>query len=361
MVYNSVTIPVTIFYAINGLTHLYYALKLKKKYPEHNFINSFLIFILWIVAGILFPFFFIRDTSQIRWFEGLAFQIICIYAPLLIFFILYYQYQVVLKKNPDLRKERTIENFKANFTLMDVKNLNNRKTALKTDFHRKAFHLLPAVVIIFLWLFAVYIWDDIWKADQFWGISGPEYGIFLILTVGYTGIIIFAALDYLRLSHIFSSGNFFHLIPTCISNTLGKTLKKNEIYEFTRPVALVLSLVPTLFLSFGIFTASALIATLGDGAASIFGLRFGKTNFPKSSNKTIIGYISGFSTSLGISVLILWLFEHGTFNLGQIMIISFFGALTFLVIDILNLKIDDNILNPIFCAYIMTFISILIS
>ena len=352
MVYNCLTLPVTLFYIGNGFAHLYYALKLKKKYPNHNFINSFLIFILWIVAGVVYPLFFIGDTSQVRWFEGLAFQIICIYAPLLIFIILYYQYQFILKKKPHLRDHRTIEKFIEHFTLMDIKNLNNRKNALKTDFHRKAFHLLPAVIIIFLWLFAVYIWDAMWDADQFWGISGTEYGIFLILVVGYTGIIIFAALDYIRLSHIFNKSNIYHLLPTCISNTLGKTLKKNEIYEFTRPVALVLSLIPTLFLPFGVFTAVALIATLGDGAASIFGLRYGRIHIPKSSNKTLIGYVSGFLFSFGISILVFWMFEP-SFTIFKIIIIGLFGALTFLIIDILNLKIDDNILNPIFCALIM--------
>ena len=356
MVYNIFTFPVTFFYISNGFLHLYYALKLKKKYPNHNFSNSFLIFLLWIVAGIVYPLFFIRDTSQVRWFEGLALQIICIYAPLLIFFILYYQHKYVLKKNPQLRNDRTINNFIDRFTLMDIKNLNNRKIALKTDIHRKAFHLLPAVIIIFLWLFAVYIWEDIWNADQFWGISGTEYGIFLILTVGYTGIIIFAALDYIRLSHIYNKGNIYHLLPNCISNTLGKTLKRHEIYEFTRPVALVLSLVPTLFLPFGIFTAVALIATLGDGAASIFGLKFGRIHIPKSSNKTLIGYISGFLVSFGISVLILWIFENHYLIFSKTVIISFVGALVFLIIDILNLKIDDNILNPIFCASLMSFL-----
>ncbi len=354
MVYNFLTLPVTIFYIGNGFAHIYYALKLKKKYSDHNFTNSFLIFLLWIAAGLVYPLFFIRDTSQVRWFEGLAFQIICIYAPLLIFFILYYQHQFVLKKSPHLRNNRTIEHFIERFTLMDIKNLNNRKVALKTDIHRKAFHLLPAVIIIFLWLFAVYIWDGIWNADQFWGISGTEYGNFLILTVGYTGIIIFAALDYIRLSHIFNKNNIYHLLPTCISNTLGKTLKKNEIYEFTRPVALVLSLIPTLFLPFGLFTTVALIATLGDGAASIFGLKFGRIHIPKSSNKTLMGYISGFLTSFGISILILWIFENQNLTILTIIIIGFSGALVFLFIDILNLKIDDNILNPIFCASLMS-------
>ncbi|MFX1311751.1 MAG: hypothetical protein ACFFHD_03930 [Promethearchaeota archaeon] len=361
MVYNGFTLPVTIFYIGNGFAHLYYALKLKHRFPEqHNLLNSAVIVILWFIAGLLYPLFFLRDTPQVRWFQGLAFQIICIYAPLLIFCILYYQYQFLLKKNPHLRDNRTIDNFMEQFPLMDINNLNNRKYNLKTDVHRKAFHLLPAIIIIFLRFFAINIWDDLWDAEKFWGISGLEYSVFLIVTVGYTGIIIFAALDYVRLSHIFNKGNIYHLLPSCISKTLGKTLKKNEIYEFSRPVALILSLVPILFLPFGIFVATALIATLGDGTASICGLKYGRIHFPKSSNKTLIGYLSGFLISFGISILVLWLFAQKSFIIPQIFIIGFGGALIFLIIDILNLKIDDNILNPIFCGYFMLFLSLVL-
>ncbi|MFX0028048.1 MAG: hypothetical protein ACFE8B_02475 [Candidatus Hermodarchaeota archaeon] len=353
MVYNWFTLPIMFFYFGNAFAYLYYTIKLKRKFPHnHNILNSLMIVGLWILAGIVFPEFFIRNTSQYQWFQGLALQIICIYAPLLIFFILYYQYQFVLKKDPSLKESRTIHKFLDQFPLIDMKNLTKRKLALKTDLHRKAFHLLPAVIVIFLRLFAIYIWDDIWEADKFWGISGVEYSIFLIVTVGYTGVILFAGLDYIRLSHSFNRGNIYHLLPNCISNTLGKTLKKNEVYEFSKPVALVLSLVPILFLPFGLFTAIALIATLGDGAASIFGLRFGKIHFPKSSEKTIIGYVAGFLTSFSISFISLWIFEH-QFNFTEIILISFSGALVFFIVDVSNLKIDDNILNPLFCAFIM--------
>jgi dolichol kinase len=353
MVYNWFTLPITFFYIGNALIHLFYAIKLKRRYPEkHNLLNSIIIVILWIIAGILFPLFFRRDTTQYRWFQGLAFQIICIYAPLLILGILYYQYQFVMKKDPSLRKKRTIDQFLEQFHLMDIEHLINRKLALKTDFHRKTFHLLPALIIILLRFFAINIWDGMWNADIFWGISGTEYSIFLIVTVGYAGVILFAGLDYIRLSHIFNNGDIYHLLPNCISNTLGKTLKKNEIYEFTKPVALVLSLVPILFLPFSIFMAVALIATLGDGAASILGLRFGKIHIPKSSNKTLIGYVSGFLVSFFTAFSILWAFEH-MLNVNEIILISISGAVVFFLIDVFNNRIDDNILNPILSALVM--------
>jgi len=279
-------------------------------------------------------------------------QIICIYAPLLILFILFYQRRFIIKNNKELKHERTIENFLEKMDSVYKGKSKNKNYPLITDLHRKAFHLIPVVVIIFLWLFAVKIWDGIWDADLFWGITGEEYAVFLILTIGYTAIFIFAALDYVRLSYIFEDRNIYHLMPNSISNILVKTLKTNEIYEFTKPVALVLSFVPIFFLPMSIFSSAALISTLGDGAASILGIRFGKKTFPKGSKKTIIGYLAGFLSSLGCSIIVFLIFEP-FMPIIKLSIISVSGALTFLTIDLLNLKIDDNITNPILCGLIM--------
>ncbi len=223
---------------------------------------------------------------------------------------------------------------------------------IKTDLHRKALHLLPAGVIIVLWIFAVYIWDGLWNADEIWQITGMEFGRFLILTAGYSGILIFGALDYIRLSIIFENHNLFHLIPDNVLTLLGKTMKRNENYNYIKPIVLALPFTIIFIFPFSIFAAAALIATLGDGAASVFGLRFGKVRFPKSSEKTIVGYIAGFLTSFIIAIICFWAFDNGL-KFIEIMMISLSGALVFLIIDFSNLKIDDNILNPLFCALIM--------
>jgi dolichol kinase len=140
---------------------------------------------------------------------------------------------------------------------------------------------------------------------------------------------------------------------------LIKALKRNENYEFTKNAVLILSLVPLLFLPFGIFTAVALITSIGDGVASIMGVSFGRHHFPKTSGKTIIGYVSGFFASFGVSMFALWLFETDIVPCKMI-VMSLSGAFVFLSIDLLSLKIDDNILNPIFCALIMTFFYIIL-
>ena len=107
------------------------------------------------------------------------------------------------------------------------------------------------------------------------------FGRFLILTAGYSGILVFAALDYVRLSYIFENRNLYHLLPDNVLNLLTKAMKRKELFEFLKPVSMVLALVPAFFLPFGIFCAIALIATIGDGAASLIGESFGKHHFPK--------------------------------------------------------------------------------
>ena len=361
MVYNIFTIPVTFFFIANGCAQLYYGFKLKRKFPNyHNFLNTIAICILWVIAGVLYPLFFERDFYNIRYFEWLSMTIICIYAPLLIIGILLFEYFFFIRNHPEKKQKRNFQQF---FNAFNDSNKNSYKGgghSFNTDVHRKVFHLLPAVLIIFLWVFAVYIWEGLWSANLFWGINGEEYGIFLILTVGYAAIFIFAALDYVRLSHIFPKKNFFNLMPQSVSNLLLKTLKRKENCEFTKPVALILSLVPIFFwVPFSIFTAAALIASLGDGAASLLGLKYGRYHFPKKSSKTIIGYVSGFVVSFGASALAFWLFEP-SIREGEIIILALGGALGFLLVDLLNLSLDDNIVNPIVSALIMTSIYLII-
>lgn len=355
MVFTIWTLPISILFISIGFGQLYFCIRLKKKFPEeHVFINSFIIFGLWVIAGILYPFFYPQDNEYVRFFQCLSMNIICIFAPLLVFLILLYQSKIVLKDKPELRENRTITKFLENYDLMNVNKINNKSYSLRTDFHRKIFHLLPGLIIIIIYNFAIEVWDGLWNANLVYGITGYEYAMFLILTIGYTGVILFAALDFVRLSFIFEKTNIYSLLPDCLSNLLIKSLKRNENYEFTKNVVLVLSLVPLLFLPFGIFTAAALITSIGDGVASIMGVSFGRYHFPKKSSKTIIGYISGFLASFGVSLFALWLFEP-LLTPSKMIVISLSGALVFLIIDLLNLKIDDNILNPIFCGLIMVF------
>ncbi len=358
MTINIIVLPVILLFMANGVLHLYYSIHLRRKFPKnHNSLNSIIIVVLWIIAGMTYPFLYPDNTPQIKWFQGLSTTIICILTPGMILIILLYE-SFIVKKNPQIKKnrERIIDPDK--FNQMKIDQRNSGQLSLKIDIHRKLLHLFPVLMILFLWIFATQIWEGMLHQDELWGISGIDYAKFLILTVGFSGIMVFAILDYLRLSFIFDKGNLTYLVPDNVTNLLNKSMKANENFEFLRPASLVLSFEPIFFLPFEIFAATVLIATIGDGAASVFGLKFGNCHVDKNNNKTIIGHLAGFGVSFLISVLALIVFSP-SLNLIKISFIALIGALTFLVIDILSLKIDDNILNPLACGILMWISSLL--
>jgi dolichol kinase len=356
-----ILLPVQIIFLINAGGHLLYALKLNGKYgKEHNLGNSIITVILWIIAGVLYPSYFLTfDSPYTPLFRQISFFFICIFTPLMVLLILAYQYIIVIQNDPKIKQKRNITQFLKEFEAHNIHVNNSTSHSLKNDIYRKILHIFPAAVILVLWIFAVYIWDGMWHADEFWGISGEQFGTFLIITAGYSGVLVFAALDYVRLSYIFEQRNLFHFLPDNVSELLSKSMKRNEIFEFTKSAAMVLAFTPIFFFPFGIFIAAALIATIGDGAASICGLKFGKKNFPKTSNKTIIGYIMGTLVSFLIAMVSLLIFTP-TISLLKIVLIATGGALSFVLIDLTNLNLDDNILNPITSGIVMGLLYIFI-
>lgn len=362
MVYTLINLPVVIFYIANGLIHLYYSIKLRKKFPnEQNFIKNLVIVSLWIIGGLIYPFFFISDSPNMPFFQFMSMFFIVIFTPFMIFLVLYYQHLRV-KKEPELKKSRCLNNFFKEFEQKSGGITDLKTHTLKTDLHRKALHLFPASLIIFLWVFAIYIWAGWWNADAVWGVTGEDFGVFITITAGYGGIWVFGMLDYLRLSCIYDRGNYFWLIPDNVLNLLGKAIKRKEFYEFIGPTVLVISFIPVFLfarISFGIFAAATMIATIGDAFASLGGMKFGKHHFPKNSHKTIEGYIFGFVGSFGIAFIALVVFSAEA-TLGKLLIMAFAGATVFLIIDLLSLKVDDNILNPLFCGFTMGLIYLIL-
>ncbi len=335
---------------------LYYGLRLRKEYETSNFANTVCTVGLWIVAGLCYPFFYQNATPQVEFLQILSSIIIVGFTPGLLILILYYQKRVVARK-PILKEARTIDNFlkkyglrRATFGKKDPTGMEPIKQdyTLKVDLKRKLLHFVPAIAIVGMWTFATMIWAGLWGQNLVWQISGEDFGYFLILTIGYAGIFIFAVLEYVRFSYLFPKRNVFHLLPTNVLHLLCGAMKPREFSEFIKPVPLVLAFVPGFFLPFGVFASIALGATLGDGAASVFGKRFGKKHWPKDSPKTVAGFIAGFITTFVISCGCLALF--GSYILPNILLLAAVNAGIFLLIDIWNPPIDDNILNPLLCA-----------
>src|SRR5271157_1447767 len=354
--YNIETLPVAIFFVGNAVVWLIYGLRQKRVYQTHNFASTILTCLLWVVAGLCYPFFYQQDSPSVRFFQFLSNFFIIGVTPILLITILYYQKRVV-DRTPELKEQRTLENFLKGYgidpdSLGKVEYNGNGcycgEYSFTTDFKRKLLHLVPALAIVGLWVFATRMWAGVFGLDKVWQISGEDFGVFLILTVGYAGIFVFAALEYVRFSYLFPKGNIFYLLPNNVLNLLCKAMKPREFTEFIKPPALILAFVPAFFLPFGLFACVALGATIGDAAASMFGKKFGKTHWPKKSPKTIVGYVAGFTTTFLVSLASLWFLS--AYTSAQMLILALVNAVIFFGVDVINLKVDDNILNPLFCG-----------
>ena len=203
MVLNIYIIVVVLLTFANGFAHFYFAVKIKNRFPnESNFLNSIAISILWFVAGGLYPFFFPIDDQFRRFYHILGAQIICIYSYAVVLFLFVVQYLFRVWRHPEIKEERTIENFIKKFNERNDKkslDLNKKSHSISTDINRKLFHLIPPGVLIILWEFAIHFWADVFNQDVIWGITEEEYGVWLIMTIGFTGVMVFGVLDYIRL------------------------------------------------------------------------------------------------------------------------------------------------------------------
>ena len=197
---------------------------------------------------------------------------------------------------------------------------------LKWDVNRKSFHTIP-VVLIFLIVLLI----------------GRD--ISLILTVGYAGIVLFGAFDFIRFSFVYKNRGVNHLIPKPFVNSLSKLVKRKELFEPLKTVPLILGITPALFLPFNLFIAVSLVATISDGVASVMGHAFGKRKSSRNG-KTGSGYLGGVIASF-LLVIASSLLISPVFNFNQSLLFAFAGAFAFFMGDVINWQIDDNIVNPL--------------
>ncbi len=337
---NLYPILVSIFYILNGFVQLSIAIKLHKRFKEHSFSTSISTFILWIFAAIAYPFLILKADGAIDDYSFHSFFWIAIFTPFAIFCILFYQF-ILLKKKPELRETRKPESLE-----MKLASQGNEGHAYDffVDLKRKVLHLIPALLIIGLYYFGILIKD-------------VSMSFYLIITVGYAGIFAFAMLDLLRFSWLFGTTKYYELLPTKIFNTLTETMKPRELVEFIKSAAMILAMIPILFFDFGVFVSTALISTVGDGCASVFGKAWGKKNWPKRSPKTIVGYIAGILASCSLTFLSLLLFQP-EYSPIKIILLCFVSGVLFFLVDVSNSKIDDNILNSIVVGFALGIFSI---
>ncbi|MHA1272104.1 MAG: hypothetical protein ACTSQP_01645 [Promethearchaeota archaeon] len=243
---------------------------------------------------------------------------------------------------------------------IDVNTYENGEIKLKREYMRKSFHSVVILVVICYFMLALIINDfvyniyvsdpdlyySIWKTHEY--PLNPKSTSNLEVTIKWTLMFFISALIFLTIPDIFRIYNRKYSI---FSGVYKRVIRLKEFYTLGPQVYLTLGCTFTFLLAvLGIFIpavaiAGMMIAAFGDAAAAIIGRRFGKHKFQtfiqREELKSYEGLIAGFIVS----------YISAFFFVGPIFAIL--GALTFSILDYLNPKIADNILNPILCTITM--------
>jgi len=114
---------------------------------------------------------------------------------------------------------------------------------------------------------------------------------------------------------------------------------------------LILLIIPDIEISMAAIT----ISVIGDAFASLFGRKFPNHKISISPSKSYEGVIGGVFSGFVSGVIILIF----SLNIFSSIFLALIGALIIGVIDILNVRISDNLLNPVVVGLCMYFFSVI--
>jgi dolichol kinase len=315
----------------------YYTLKNRTdKIEKKLFLNEIGLAILFLIAGILFPFMIQFHSPELPKF---TLNILWIITAIVFLFeigviggYLFYN-KLVLKKKPEIIMEN-------NYTKFCHELKNSRNYNIKSDVGRKLLHLFTVVVIFSFWFLGLYL-ESLGILKKIGGMDSYSFAFWLIITTGFAFVFMFHMADLARL-------NAFYTLPQWAKNWYCKSMKDNEMETFVASTPMVLAFVPFIFLPFPLFAAIALITTGADGAAAIIGMKYGKHKINENSDKTLEGYIAGATTTF-IIVIIMNLLFYSMMNLAilKILLMGILATIIFLFVDAFFDNFCDNMLNPI--------------
>jgi dolichol kinase len=106
----------------------------------------------------------------------------------------------------------------------------------------------------------------------------------------------------------------------------------------------------TLMLTGWLAVTAVLVSAIGDGAAAIIGMKYGRRKL--KGNRTLEGAIGGFIFGL-LAFLPLWFF------LGMPWIYGIIAASVLLIVDLVSPAINDNLVNPVSIGFALAFFEII--
>ena len=328
------------------ITMLYTIKNVKEKKRKKIFINEIAISILFLFAGLSFPFLFQFHSPELTYktINILWFWTSIIFSLEMIILVIIITYNAIIsKRNPELMANRDYEKYKELV-------LDKWRDDLKGEIGRKLLHIFTGSVIFICWSIGTILYElgflkivnlDVYSFSYWW-----------IITIGFGFVIMFQIADLVRLNRAYMLPNW--------ARKWYLSMRPQELDTFIASTPLVLSFVPFIFAPFPIFAAVVLITTVADGLACIIGKKYGTHPLRKNSKKTLEGFIAGAGSTFLIVVIIMIIYNSWIeLNFIEIFVMAFAATIMFMVVDIYIERISDNIMNPILTGLAMWIVYII--
>lgn len=222
----------------------------------------------------------------------------------------------------------------------------------KSQLKRRITHILPGAVVGLCVIIVYYLFYNLL------GSAWKDYAMFVIIIIGIDFALTFIAQDLIRLF------DFSYMPPTAIKMCKAG-LTPDELDSFSSTSVMIFSFGPFIFFTFPIFFIVLLITSVADAMASMVGILTGEKKhlFPKSTNKSIEGYIGGFIFTFICTIFAVVFSNHfqlSNWGLELTLSISLILSIVFVFIDLLTskIKLQDNYLNPFITGFVLIIILI---
>ena len=157
----------------------------------------------------------------------------------------------------------------------------------------------------------------------------------IILALFSIFVVLIIPLDFYRRKH-----------PEFVLNRYVRKSEYNQMASFI-PIIIAGYLLYLIF-DWRITTYALFVAALGDAAAALVGIRYGKHRLPFTTGKSIEGTIGGFLVGLIVVFILDLLDTSGNYPLA--LFAPLFVVATDLIENPPNNFLSDNFLNPILCG-----------
>ncbi len=217
----------------------------------------------------------------------------------------------------------------------------------RSQIKRRITHILPGAVVGLCIVVSYYIFFELL------GSAWINYAMFIVIIIGIDFALTFIAQDLIRLFD-------FGYMPPAAIKMCKAGLTPDELDSFSSTSVMVFSFGPFIFFTFPIFFIVLLITSVADAMASMIGIFTGdkKHHFPKSTNKSIEGYIGGFVFTFICTIFAVAFSNHfqlSNWGLELTLYVALILSTVFVLIDLLTskIKLQDNYLNPFITGFVL--------